>query len=231
MHQNASALIARLQVQASDGEQDPMHQNAPALIARLHAQASDDEKDPMHQNAPALIARLQVQASDGEQNPMHQNGSAPPTPAHADMRRAGQDLMHREERLATMRRRPLPRFHKADRRGSRGSKRTQPQMHADARRWGWSPSRSFTAEIERPDEPRSLGVQGSICVHLRASVVEFSCFLASRTPQRIKPRLPNGKTPCTRARPSRPTRKRGAKAQVQQEHPQTKRHPPATATA
>ena len=40
-----------------------------------------------------------------------------------------------------------------------------------------------------------------------------------------------GRTPCTISRASRPTRKHGDKAQVQQEHPQARRHPPATAVA
>ncbi len=156
-------------------------------------------QNPMHQNGSALIARLPAHVSDCRKDPMHQNGSEPITPAHADMHRAEQDLMQREERLAMMRRLCLPRFHKADRRSSRVSKKIQPQMHADARRWGRRPSRSSAAEIAWPDEPRSLGVQGSICVYRRASAVESSCFLASRTPQRIKPRVPNDKTPCTRS--------------------------------
>jgi hypothetical protein len=162
---------------------------------------------------------------------MHQNGAEPITPAHADMHCAEQDLMQREERLAMLQRLPLPRFHEAGRRGSRGSKEIQPQMHADVRRWGRRPARSSTAEIVRPDEPRSLVVQGSICVHLRASAAEFPCFLASRMLQRIASRVPNDKTPCTMARASRPTPKRDAQAQLQQEHPQAKRHPPVTAAA
>jgi hypothetical protein len=40
-----------------------------------------------------------------------------------------------------------------------------------------------------------------------------------------------GRTPCTISRASRPTRKRAAKALLQREHPQAKRHPPATAAA
>jgi hypothetical protein len=178
--------------------QDPMHQS---VAERRCTGRRRHWQNPMHQNGSALIARLPAHVSDCRKDPMHQNGSEPITPAHADMHRA--DLMQREERLAMMRRLCLPRFHKADRRSSRVSKKIQPQMHADARRWGRRPSRSSAAEIAWPDEPRSLGVQGSICVYRRASAVESSCFLASRTPQRIKPRVPNDKTPCTYQDPMR----------------------------
>ncbi len=69
---------------------------------------------------------------------------------------------------------------------------------ADARGWGQRRSRSLVANIAGPhDEPRILGVQGSIRVHQRASAVEFPCFPAGRTPPRGKPRLTQGNNPCT----------------------------------
>jgi hypothetical protein len=139
---------------------------------------------------------------------MHQSGSEPITPAHADMHCAEQDLMQREERLAMMRRLLLPRFHKADRRSSRGSKKIQPQMHADGA--GGRHARPRQKSRGRTSRAASASKVPSacICVHLRSSLLASLRVArrngSSRGYRTTRPHAPI-KTPCAytdRAKPA-----------------------------